>query len=70
RQVDFDEGLKNAFDFPGVVPEFIRPLFCEGKGPFRLVALYGDPEDIYKTDEVILREFADKEHLYNWIRIA
>ena len=67
RQVAFDEGLKNAFDFPGFVP-FIRPLFCEGKGPF-WVALSGD-EDIYKTDEVILREFADNEHLCNWIRMA
>ncbi|MEY8350587.1 urocanate hydratase [Bacillus cereus] len=70
RQVAFDEGLQNAFDFPGFVPAFIRPLFCEGKGPFRWVALSGDPEDIYKTDEVILREFADNEHLCNWIRMA
>ncbi|WP_264648071.1 urocanate hydratase [Bacillus thuringiensis] len=70
RQVAFDEGLKNAFDFPGFVPAFIRPLFCEGKGPFRWVALSGDSEDIYKTDEVILREFADNEHLCNWIRMA
>ncbi|PFW92815.1 urocanate hydratase [Bacillus pseudomycoides] len=70
RQVAFDEGLKNAFDFPGFVPAFIRPLFCEGKGPFRWVALSGDPEDIYKTDEVILRKFADNEHLCNWIRMA
>ena len=70
RQVAFDEGLKNAFDFPGFVPAFIRPLFCEGKGPFRWVALSGDPEDIYKTDEVILREFTDNEHLCNWIRMA
>lgn len=70
RQVAFDEGLKNAFDFPGFVPAFIRPLFCEGKGPFRWVALSGDPKDIYKTDEVILREFADNEHLCNWIRMA
>jgi len=70
RQVAFDEGVKNAFDFPGFVPAFIRPLFCEGKGPFRWVALSGDPEDIYKTDEVILREFADNEHLCNWIRMA
>ncbi|PFW11410.1 urocanate hydratase [Bacillus thuringiensis] len=70
RQVAFDEGLKNAFDFPGFVPAFIRLLFCEGKGPFRWVALSGDPEDIYKTDEVILREFADNEHLCNWIRMA
>lgn len=70
RQVAYDEGLKNAFDFPGFVPAFIRPLFCEGKGPFRWAALSGDPEDIYKTDEVILREFADNEHLCNWIRMA
>ncbi|EIT85780.1 urocanate hydratase [Fictibacillus macauensis ZFHKF-1] len=70
RQVAFDEGVKDAFDFPGFVPAFIRPLFCEGKGPFRWVALSGDPEDIYKTDEVILREFADNEHLCNWIRMA
>ncbi|MBO9128953.1 urocanate hydratase [Bacillus sp. 165] len=70
RQVAFDEGVQNAFDFPGFVPAFIRPLFCEGKGPFRWVALSGDPEDIYKTDEVILREFADNTHLCNWIKMA
>ncbi|QFT88571.1 Urocanate hydratase [Bacillus sp. THAF10] len=70
RQVAFDEGVTNAFDFPGFVPAFIRPQFCEGKGPFRWVALSGDPEDIYKTDEVILREFADNTHLCNWIRMA
>ncbi|MDN4524313.1 urocanate hydratase [Fictibacillus fluitans] len=70
RQVAFDEGVKDAFAFPGFVPAFIRPLFCEGKGPFRWVALSGDPEDIYKTDEVILREFADDEHLCNWIKMA
>lgn len=70
RQVAFDEGIKNAFDFPGFVPAFIRPQFCEGKGPFRWVALSGDPEDIYKTDEVILREFADNAHLCNWINMA
>ncbi|WP_242143446.1 MULTISPECIES: urocanate hydratase [unclassified Bacillus cereus group] len=70
RQVAFDEGLEHAFDFPGFVPAFIRPLFCEGKGPFRWVALSGDPEDIYKTDEVILREFAHNEHLCNWIHMA
>ncbi|WP_053366796.1 urocanate hydratase [Bacillus sp. FJAT-27245] len=70
RQVAKDEGVENAFDFPGFVPAYIRPLFCEGKGPFRWVALSGDPEDIYKTDEVILREFADNEHLCNWIRMA
>lgn len=70
RQEAYNEGVKNAFDFPGFVPAFIRPQFCEGKGPFRWVALSGDPEDIYKTDEVILREFSDNEHLCNWIRMA
>lgn len=70
RQVAKDEGVENAFDFPGFVPAYIRPQFCEGKGPFRWVALSGDPEDIYKTDEAILREFADNEHLCNWIRMA
>ena len=58
RQVAKDEGVENAFDFPGFVPAYIRPQFCEGKGPFRWVALSGDPEDIYKTDEVILKEFS------------
>lgn len=70
RQVAYNEGVKNAFSFPGFVPAFIRPQFCEGKGPFRWVALSGDPEDIYKTDEVILREFAYNEHLCNWIKMA
>ncbi|KGA95801.1 urocanate hydratase [Alkalihalobacillus alcalophilus ATCC 27647 = CGMCC 1.3604] len=70
RQVAKDEGVTNAFDFPGFVPAYIRPQFCEGKGPFRWVALSGDPEDIYKTDAAILREFADNEHLCNWIRMA
>ncbi|MFC7322609.1 urocanate hydratase [Halobacillus campisalis] len=70
RQVAKDEGIEAAFDFPGFVPAYIRPQFCEGKGPFRWVALSGDPEDIYKTDEVILREFSDNEHLCNWIRMA
>lgn len=70
RQVAHDEGIKNAFDFPGFVPAYIRPQFCEGKGPFRWVALSGNPEDIYKTDAVILREFSDNEHLCNWIRMA
>ncbi|NLP50642.1 urocanate hydratase [Bacillus sp. RO1] len=70
RQVALDEGVENAFDFPGFVPAFIRPQFCEGKGPFRWVALSGDPEDIYKTDEVILREFSDNKHLCNWIKMA
>ncbi len=70
RQVAKDEGVNNAFDFPGFVPAYIRPQFCEGKGPFRWVALSGDPEDIYKTDEVILREFSYNESLCNWIRMA
>ena len=70
RQVAKDEGVENAFDFPGFVPAYIRPQFCEGKGPFRWVALSGDPEDIYKTDEVILKEFSHNESLCNWIRMA
>ncbi len=65
-----DAGVSNAFDYPGFVPAFIRPLFCEGKGPFRWVALSGDPEDIYKTDEAILREFPEDEALARWIRLA
>ena len=63
-------GIKNAFDFPGFVLAFIRPLFCEGKGPFRWVALSGDPEDIYKTDEKVLDLFPDDEALKRWITMA
>lgn len=70
RQVAYDEGVEDAFDFPGFVPAYIRPQFCEGKGPFRWVALSGDPEDIYKTDDVILKEFSYNTHLCNWIRMA
>lgn len=70
RQVAFDEGVTDAFNFPGFVPAYIRPQFCEGKGPFRWVALSGDPEDIRKTDEVILREFGDNEPLCIWIKMA
>ncbi|WP_419960839.1 urocanate hydratase [Psychrobacillus sp. BM2] len=70
RQVAKDEGFDRAFDFPGFVPAYIRPQFCEGKGPFRWVALSGNPEDIYKTDEVILREFSYNTHLCNWIKMA
>lgn len=70
RQVAKNEGVEEAFRFPGFVPAYIRPQFCEGKGPFRWVALSGDPEDIYKTDEVILREFSYNTHLCNWIRMA
>lgn len=65
-----EAGVQNAFDFPGFVPAYIRPLFCEGKGPFRWAALSGDPEDIYKTDEVILREFPENAALTRWITMA
>ncbi len=70
RQVAFDEGLKNAFDFPGFVPAYIRPLFCEGKGPFRWVALSGDPEDIYKTDAKIKELFPENKHTHRWLDMA
>lgn len=70
RQVAKDEGVENAFDFPGFVPAYIRPLFCEGKGPFRWAALSGNPEDIRKIDEAILRDFKDDEHLCKWIKMA
>ena len=63
-------GLKNAFDFPGFIPEYIRPLFCQGKGPFRWVALSGDPDDIYKTDTAVLEMFPDDKVLSNWINMA
>ena len=63
-------GIKNAFDYPGFVPAYIRPLFCEGKGPFRWVALSGDPEDIYKTDKKILEVFSDNKPLCSWIKMA
>ena len=66
----FEKGLENAFDFPGFVPAFIRPLFCEGKGPFRWVALSGDPDDIYETDRVILELFPENEGLKRWIKVA
>jgi urocanate hydratase len=70
RQRAYDYGVKDAFNFPGFVPAYIRPLFCEGKGPFRWVALSGDPEDIYKIDEVVMREFSYDEHLVRWIKMA
>ncbi|WP_409970173.1 urocanate hydratase [Piscinibacter sp.] len=70
RQVAFDQGVKNAFDFPGFVPAYIRPLFCEGKGPFRWVALSGDPADIHATDDAILELFGDQEHIARWIALA
>jgi urocanate hydratase len=70
RQRAFDYGVKDAFNFPGFVPAYIRPLFCLGKGPFRWVALSGDPEDIYRTDEVIAELFPQDEHLQRWLRMA
>ncbi len=70
RQRAYDNGLKNAFDYPGFVPAYIRPLFCEGKGPFRWVALSGDPQDIYETDKAILELFPEDEHLARWIKMA
>lgn len=63
-------GVKNAFDFPGFVPAYIRPLFCEGKGPFRWAALSGDPQDIYETDKLILELFPENESLKQWITMA
>ncbi|MCF6219900.1 MAG: urocanate hydratase [Robiginitomaculum sp.] len=70
RQVAYDEGLENAFDFPGFVPAYIRPLFCKGIGPFRWVALSGDPEDIYKTDAKVKELIPDNPHLHNWLDMA
>jgi len=70
RQVAQDQGVANAFDFPGFVPAYIRPLFCRGIGPFRWVALSGDPEDIYKTDQKVKEIVADDPHLHNWLDMA
>ena len=70
RQVAKDEGLENAFAFPGFVPAYIRPLFCKGIGPFRWCALSGDPEDIYKTDAKVKELIPDDEHLHNWLDMA
>lgn len=70
RQRAFDNGLKEAFSYPGFVPAYIRPLFCRGQGPFRWVALSGDPADIYATDEAILELFPENEHLARWIKLA
>lgn len=70
RQVALDQGVKNAFDFPGFVPAYIRPLFCEGKGPFRWVALSGDPEDIRKTDRKIKELFPANAHVHRWLDMA
>ncbi|HZZ94935.1 MAG TPA: urocanate hydratase [Usitatibacter sp.] len=70
RQMARDEGVQNAFDFPGFVPAYVRPLFCEGKGPFRWVALSGDPEDIYKTDAKVKELIPGDAHLHNWLDMA
>jgi urocanate hydratase len=70
RQVALDEGLDNAFDFPGFVPAYIRPMFCRGIGPFRWAALSGDPEDIYKTDAKVKELLPDHAHLHNWLDMA
>jgi urocanate hydratase len=70
RQMAFEEGVGNAFDFPGFVPAYIRPLFCRGIGPFRWAALSGDPEDIYRTDEKVKELIPDDPHLHNWLDMA
>jgi urocanate hydratase len=70
RQMAFDEGCPNAFDFPGFVPAYVRPLFCRGIGPFRWVALSGDAEDIYKTDAKVKELIPDDAHLHNWLDMA
>jgi urocanate hydratase len=70
RQRAYDAGVKDAFSYPGFVPAYVRPLFCLGKGPFRWVALSGDPKDIWVTDEVVMREFAYDQHLVRWIQMA
>jgi urocanate hydratase len=70
RQQALDEGVKDAFKIPGFVQAYVRPLFCEGRGPFRWVALSGDPSDIYKLDEVVIKEFAYNEQLIRWIKLA
>ncbi|MET0891980.1 MAG: urocanate hydratase, partial [Pseudoxanthomonas sp.] len=70
RQMAFDEGCRNAFDFPGFVPAYVRPLFCRGVGPFRWVALSGDPEDIYRTDAKVKELIPDDAHLHRWLDMA
>ena len=70
RQVAFDDGVQNAFDFPGFVPAYVRPLFCRGVGPFRWVALSGDPQDIYKTDQKVKELIPDDAHLHKWLDAA
>jgi len=70
RQRAYDQGVADAFAYPGFVPAYVRPLFCEGQGPFRWVALSGDPEDIYRTDRAMLELFPENEHLARWMRLA
>ena len=70
RQVAKEEGVENAFDFPGFVPAYIRPLFCRGVGPFRWAALSGDPEDIYKTDAKVKELMPHDTHLHHWLDMA
>jgi urocanate hydratase len=70
RQRAFDEGVQDAFSYPGFVPAYIRPLFCEGQGPFRWVALSGEPEDIYRTDRAVMELFPGKPHLHRWLKLA
>ncbi len=70
RQRAFDHGVRDAFNFPGFVPAYIRPLFCEGKGPFRWVALSGEKEDIFRTDEAIMALFPEDQHLHRWLKMA
>jgi urocanate hydratase len=70
RTVASDHGVRDAFDIPGFIPTYIRPLFCEGKGPFRWVALSGDPRDLRRTDELVLELFPNDQHLQRWIRLA
>src|SRR5207248_8765992 len=70
RTQEKDAGVENAFDIPGFVPEYIRPLFCEGKGPFRWVTLSADPQELFRTDEIVLELFPADAHLVNWIRLA
>ena len=70
RQQAFDAGVRNAFQYPGFVPAYIRPLFCEGKGPFRWVALSGDPQDIYTTDQAVMELFPENDHVRRWLTLA
>jgi len=70
RQRAYDYGVMDAFEFPGFVPAYIRPMFCQGKGPFRWVALSGDPQDIFRTDEAVMDLFPEDEHLHRWLKMA